>query len=256
MAEAKKLMKPKKAKKDFETKCSKLLEALDPEIQCRPDLKPARDALAYYMGEHVGVRATNTQYNALADVIAPQFNLHFCLVQPSTKAIQQYSTGYKELTKFNPAWVGFYPSNYSWEVTIDEAGNKGNIQIDDWEQLNKLPSLNRGEKFFFAGIQYNVGNFDYKEGQNEAMGWQVFCEDKKTSQEGIYIRSYGDTLFIFNYALNTHKTRQTYGSSAVVAMLIGSKLLKGLLNAEDLPEPDNIVFSPFIEDPSSEEKPW
>lgn len=197
----------------------------------------------------------NTQYNQLADQVFAGMDLCFCMLQvqqgASNGTIRQFSSQqYTELVKFNPAWVGFYPSSYEWEVVIDEAGNTNKIPINDYQQLENVINLNRGEKFFFAGLQYKLVNKNKKKDSDLTMGWQIMAEDK-TSKTGIYVRSITlggwVTYMIFNYALDGHKTRKCHGSTGSVCMTLGKIVKNYFLNDE---------YGPFIEDPCDEDFDW
>lgn len=190
-----------------------------------------------------------TQYNQFADNVMLAQDLYLCVVDTSNQQIRQYTTqSYQDLTKYNSAWVGFYPSAYEVEITLDEAGNKGKKPVNDWDELKNMPNLNRGEKMYFAGRQYNLVKADIKAGNAATMGWQACAEDKRTSQTGIYVRSIGSIVWIFNYALNSHKTRTNHGSSGSIMVALGTFMKKTIL--------DEDRERPFLEDPCEEEMEW
>jgi len=179
-----------------------------------------------------------THYNTYAELMAQRHNLHVCVLGATKDAngtypIKNYSVYYNRLKKFNEAWVGFYPSVYPWEVVLDMDGNTDNITIKDTEQLDNIPNLNTAEKFWFAGIQYKTTKVDLKHPSNASWGFDFIAEDKKTTQEGIYIRKTADVYFIVNYALNSNKVRQDFGSAAALCGVLRSYFKTTFLNEDE-----------------------
>lgn len=191
------------------------------------------ETVDWYINMQGGFGALGTHYNQLADkVFWEKYNLHLCLLD-SNFAIKNYSKNYTRLTKYNPSWVGMYPSVYTVQETADEAGNKKDVPIDDKQQLLNVRNLKSGTKFYFAGILYMVTKVDVK-GPDDSWGWQMLAEDKKVTQEAIYIRKTQDAYVIINFGLNTNKEgRQNYGSAGNVALILSTWVKKELLNEDN-----------------------
>lgn len=198
---------------------------------CPVEDEDPRDATVdWYLQQ--GFANLSTNYNQWATkVFWEKYNLHLCILDAAF-TIKQYSVGYTVLTKYNPAWVGLYPSVYTVQETADEEGNKKDVQIDDKQQLQNVRNLKQGTKFYFAGILYMVSKVDLK-GADDSYGWQLLAEDKKVTHEGIYIRKTQDAYVIINFGLNTNKNgRQNYGSAGNVALILSAFVKKELLNDE------------------------
>lgn len=213
MAEAPKikLKSTKKAAKDFEKKIAE--HKTDQTIQWFLGLKLA---------------GTSTKYNQWADRMWSDLAVHFCILD-SSFTIKQYSTTYSHLTKINAGWKGFYPSQYNVKVLIDEDGNMGDKKIVDTDELAKVPQLKRGGTFYFANIKYKVSKMSAN-----LDNWELLAEDTKDTKEGIFIRKTGDAYLLFNFALQTHTTRQFYGSAPKVAILF-QKYINQVILDEDNP---------------------
>lgn len=194
-----------------------------------PEDGAANATVKWYLDNGYGQMTTT--YNQYAASVMDPLDLYVCVLDTNFTA-RNYSTTYKRLTAFNPAWVGLYPSTYQWEVKLDMEGNTDTITIKDVEQLQKIPSLKPAEKFWFAGVQYNASKVQLKNESDLSWGYDFIAEDKKKTQEGIYIRKVLDAYFIVNYALNTNKERQTYGSSGNVCEVLRNYVKKTFLNED------------------------
>lgn len=225
-------MKPKKAKKHIE----KLVGGEDDYAASH----------AWYINN--GFAALGTQYNQWAEqVFWGGYQLHLCMLD-AAGTCKQYSTAYDRLTKFNPGWKGFYPSQYTVQEKIDMEGNTEDKVISDMAELKNLRNKKNAEKFYFAGIKYNLSSIKLKHETNDDWGWEAFG-NAKAEKEGIYIRKTLDAYVIVNFALNGHPDRQVYGSESVVANYM-SKWIKSQLLDEDaestyLKEVDDAIDNAF-----------
>lgn len=221
MAEAK--QKKQKPKKNMRM----LKKFLLPE-----DEDPHNETIQWYLNR--GFAALSTEYNQLSDdIFWGKLGLHLCVLDASNFGTRQYSSkGYAGLAKYNPAWIGFYPSTYTVQVTIDEEGNKADKQIADTQQLTNARNLKKAEKFYFAGNLYKTVKVELKHETNDAKGWMLLAEDKE-SNEGIYIRKTKQAYIIINFALQTNKTGRTiYGSSGNIAVVLGNWCKKVLMDQD------------------------
>jgi len=220
MAEAKKFKKPKKALG---------------ELKKLGEVHFANPTVEWYINN--GWAACSVQYNSWADLFHKDWDINWCLLD-NKGTIKQYSTNYDVLKKFNPAWVGFYPSQYEVEEVVDEAGNTEKVKITDLEQLKKFPTLNKGAKFYFAGRKYKVTLVDDTRGTENYIG---FAEDK-TSLEMIVVRGCKSGWSIWNLAMNGNKIRQVYGSGAAVCDALRYYGKDCLFNEEKVFMPQNEAY--------------
>jgi hypothetical protein len=195
MAEAKKFKKTKGALKGLKTMHTR--HAADQTVQ-------------WYMNN--GMANTSTTYNNWSKKLFDEMDIHFCLLDAGGNC-KQYSQDYKGLTKFNPSWVGFYPSTYTVQEVIDEAGTTQDKTITDMEELKNFPTMRKGATFYFAGVKYKVSNVDKTRGQGNYIG---FAEDKNDAQEMIVIRASKGGWAIFNIGMVGNKKRQNYGSGVAI----------------------------------------
>lgn len=199
MAEAKKFKKTSKA--------LKLLKSM-------PSRHAADQTIQWYMNNTMA--GTSTTYNNWSKKLFDEMDIHFCLLD-AQGGCKQYSTDYKGLTKFNAAWVGFYPSTYTVQEVIDEAGTTQDKTITDMEELKNFPSMRKGATFYFAGVKYKVSNVDVTRGQGNYIG---FAEDKNETQEMLVIRASKGGWAIFNIGMVGNKKRQNYGSGVPICEAI------------------------------------
>lgn len=124
---------------------------------------------------------------------------------------------YDEMTKYKKAFVGFYPGQYTVEEKIDEEGNTRQVQITDTEQLAKLPTLNRGDKLYFAGLKYAFIQREHtkKGGEDDPKDYACIAECKAAHQ-CLFVRVTEGGIIVLNLGMPSSKTRQGYGSSQLV----------------------------------------
>jgi len=220
-----------KQKKNVKKAAKNLKKALYPKED--EPAEPRDGTVDWFLNMQGGFSVLTPTYNQWADdVFWKKYNLHFCLLD-SNFVIKNYSKNYTRLTKYNPAWVGMYPSVYTVQETADEEGNKKDVPIDDKQQLLNVRNLKPGTKFYFAGIMYMVTKVDLK-GADDTWGWQMLAQDTKVTHEAIYIRKTLDAYVIINFGLNTNKEgRQNYGSAGNVALILSTFVKKELLNEEN-----------------------
>jgi len=151
-----------------------------------------------------------TAHNQWAGKMWQDLAIHMCLVD-SAVGTRQYSTRYWGLKKFNDAWIGFYPSTYEVSVSTDEDGGTTKVQIKDMDELAKIPSLKKAEKFWFAGKCYNMTIYQQRVDGDVSKGWR-FMGECASEKEAIYVRNFKNGYIILNFAMNTNTTRQHYGS--------------------------------------------
>jgi len=159
----------------------------------------------------------SAQWNQWSAAMWKDMALHLCIVDltaPAAQQTKQYSVRYWGLKKYNEGWVGLYPSTYEIEKTTGEDGSTTKVKIVDLEQLAGIPKLAKAEPFWFAGRCYNKIQFA-KRDKNNDFGWRCYGEDKKNC-EGLYVRKGKQGYVIINYAMNTHQTRQNYGSGPAI----------------------------------------
>lgn len=157
------------------------------------------------------------QYNQWSAKIWKDLALHLCILDtqnPEAPFCRNYSVRYWGLKKFDPTWIGFYASNYKVKKLIDEAGNTEDVQINDYDELKKIPTLKKGSNIYFAGRQYKMVNYQARDAKKD-FGFRFMAEDK-SNNEGLYVRKGSQGYVIINYATNNHTTRQNYGSGNAV----------------------------------------
>lgn len=190
---------------------------------------PCKATIDWYIDNSLA--KLNTQYNNLAnDVFWKTYNLHLCIIDTAGN-VKQYSTYYDRLTKFNPSWVGFYPSVYTVSETIDMEGNTQDKTIKDMDELKELRNKKKADKFYFAGLKYNLSDIKLKHPTNDDWGWEAFGNCKE-AMECIYIRKTKNHYTIVNYGLQGTKTRQDYGSESTVANGLSKFIKKNLLDED------------------------
>jgi len=175
------------------------------------------------------VAGTTTTHNCLSEEYWESYKFNFCLVD-SNLVTKQYSTKYNRLTQIHASWVGFYPSTYEVEQVVDEAGNTNKVTITDTDELNKIPTLKGGNKFYFANLKYTVVQTQLKRGG--AGGYLLLGESAK-EKEGIFIRKTGDAWFIYNFALTGHPDRQVWGSARAMMGVFMSHVKSTYLDEDD-----------------------
>lgn len=151
----------------------------------------------------------------LAQFIWRDLAMHFCMLDTTAGATmeavktKQYCTRYWGLDKYG-CGKGFYPSRYTVQVAVDEAGTMADKKINDMDELAKIPSLKKAEKMYFAGKQYKMVNFQLRDKKND-YGWR-FLGTCAADKESLYVRKGKQGYIILNFAMNGHPYRQDYGS--------------------------------------------
>jgi hypothetical protein len=144
---------------------------------------------------------------------------------------KQYSKAYTRLTKFDPTWIGFYPSQYQWSVVVDEAGNTEEITVNDMEQVKNVRNVRKGGNFWFSGQMYKMVAFTPKHKTDDSWGWSFIALCK--NNEAIYGRKTLDHYALFNLGSKGTKTRQDYGSLPAIKQIMDKCFKAVFLNDED-----------------------